>query len=75
MCICPLILFVQFLFFAIGLDHTKIFYQFIPTPDGGIIRMSAVDDNDNKTTAQIKRHIWKIQKMPAECNYQNVPFI
>ncbi len=68
---------------AMGFNQNEISHQFIPTPDGGIIRISALDNNDNKTIAQIKSHTRDIQNEFAEGNFtkpffihaQNVPGI
>ena len=60
---------------AMGFDQNKISHQFIPLPDGGIIRISALDSTDNKTITQIKSHTKDIQKEFAEGNFTKPFFI
>ncbi len=60
---------------AMGFDQNKISHQFISTPDGGIIRISALDSSDNKTITQIKSHAMDIQKEFSEGNFTKPFFI
>lgn len=60
---------------AMGFDQNKISHQFIPLPDGGIIRISALDSSDNKTITQIKSHAMDIQKEFSEGNFTKPFFI
>ncbi len=64
-----------------GFNQNKISHQFISTPAGGIIKISALDSSDHKTIAQIKSHTRYIQNEFADGNFtkpfyihaQNVP--
>ncbi len=66
---------------AMGFNQNKISHQFISTPAGGIIKISALDSSDHKTIAQIKSHTRYIQNEFADGNFtkpfyihaQNVP--
>ena len=60
---------------AMGFDQNKISHQFIPLPDGGIIRISTLDSSDNKTITQIKSHAMDIQKEFSEGNFTKPFFI
>ena len=60
---------------AMGFDQNKISHQFIPLPDGGIIRISALDSSDNETITQIKNHARNIQMEFAEGNFTKPFFI
>jgi hypothetical protein len=60
---------------AMGFDQNKISHQFIPLPDGGIIRISALDSSDNETITQIKSHARDIQKEFSDGNFTKPFFI
>jgi len=47
---------------AMGFNQNKIVHQFISTPFGGKIVITALNDTDKETINQIKNHILKIQK-------------
>ena len=46
---------------AIGFDQNKITHEFSPTEDGGQIKITALDENDNQTINQINNHTRDIQ--------------
>lgn len=52
-----------------GFDQTKISREFSSTEDGGQIKITALDENDNKTINQIRNHIIDIQNDFAEGNF------
>lgn len=60
---------------AMGFDQKKISHQFIPLPDGGIIRISALDSSDYETITQIKSHAIDIQKEFSNGNFTKPFFI
>jgi hypothetical protein len=54
---------------AMGFDQNKIIHQFLPTPAGGEIIITAVNGSDRQTINQIKNHITEIQKVFSEGNF------
>jgi hypothetical protein len=54
---------------AMGFDQTKISHEFSSTKDGGQIKITALDEKDNKTINQIKSHTRDIQNDFAEGNF------
>ncbi|MDQ4074128.1 MAG: hypothetical protein M3162_07480 [Thermoproteota archaeon] len=60
---------------AMGFDQNKITHQFITTSYGGIIKITALDNKDNQTVAQIKNHVKDIQKEFTEGNFTKPFFI
>ncbi|MDQ4073482.1 MAG: hypothetical protein M3162_04165 [Thermoproteota archaeon] len=60
---------------AMGFDQNKISHQFITTSTGGIIKITALDDKDNRTISQIKSHVRDIQKEFTEGNFTKPFFI
>ena len=56
---------------AMGFDQTKISHEFSSTKDGGQIKITALDEKDNKTINQIKSHTRDIQNDFAEGNFKN----
>ena len=56
-----------------GFNQIKILHQFVITPNGGIIIITALDNKDNQTITQIKDHIKDIQKLFSEGNF-TIPF-
>jgi hypothetical protein len=45
---------------AMEFNQSKISHQFVITPSGGEIKISALDSNDNQTISQIKDHVENI---------------
>ena len=60
---------------AMEFNQSKISHQFIVTRDGGQIKISALDSNDNQTISQIKEHVKNIQKEFSEGNFNRSSFI
>jgi hypothetical protein len=60
---------------AMGFDQTKIAHEFSSTKDGGQIKITALDEKDNKTINQIKSHTRDIQNDFAEGNFTKPFFI
>lgn len=60
---------------AMGFDQTKIAHEFASTKDGGQIRITALDEKDNKTINQIKSHTIDIQNDFTEGNFTKPFFI
>lgn len=58
---------------GMGFNQTKISHQFVITPNGGKIIVTALDNNDTQTIGQIKNHINDIQKLFSEGNF-TIPF-
>ena len=58
---------------GMGFNQSKISHQFVITPNGGKIIVTALDNNDNQTITQIKDHIKEIQKLFSEGNF-TIPF-
>ena len=58
-----------------GFDQTKISHEFSSTKDGGQIKITALDEKDNKTNNQIKSHTRDIQNDFAEGNFTKPFFI
>ncbi|HKO65156.1 MAG TPA: hypothetical protein VJU13_08130 [Candidatus Nitrosocosmicus sp.] len=54
---------------AMGFDQTTIAHEFFSTKDGGQIKITALDENDNKTINQIRNHIRDIQNDFTEGNF------
>jgi hypothetical protein len=61
--------------FAMGFNQSKIAHQFIGTPHGGKIIISALNGSDTKTINQIKNHILEIQKEFSQGNFSKPFFI
>ena len=60
---------------AMEFDQTKIAHEFSSTNDGGQIKITALDEKDNKTINQIKSHTRDIQNDFAEGNFTKPFFI
>jgi hypothetical protein len=60
---------------AMGFEQTKIAHEFSSTKDGGQIKITALDEKDNKTINQIKSHTKDIQNDFAEGNFTKPFFI
>jgi hypothetical protein len=60
---------------AMEFNQSKISHQFVITPNGGQIKISALNNNDNQTVSQIKDHIRNIQKEFSEGNFNRSSFI
>ena len=60
---------------AMGFNQNKITHQFIPTPFGGEIIMTAVNASDRETINQIKNHVLEIQKEFSQGNFTRPFFI
>jgi hypothetical protein len=58
---------------GMGFNQTEISHQFVITPNGGKIIVTALDNNDTQTIGQIKNHINDIQKLFSEGNF-TIPF-
>lgn len=54
---------------AMGFDQNKISHEFSSTKDGGQIKISTLDENDNQTISEIRNHTREIQKDFAEGNF------
>lgn len=52
-----------------GFNQSKISHQFVITPNGGKIIVTALDNNDTQTIGQIKNHIKDIQKLFSKGNF------
>jgi hypothetical protein len=48
---------------AMEFNQSKISHQFVITPSGGEIKISALDSNDNQTISQIKDHVENIHRV------------
>lgn len=60
---------------AMEFNQSKISHQFVITPDGGEIKISALDSNDNQTISQIKNHVKNIQKEFSAGDFNRSSFI
>lgn len=60
---------------AMGFDQSKIAHEFSSTKDGGQIKITALDENDNNTINQIKSHTRNIQNDFTEGNFTKPFFI
>ncbi len=60
---------------AMGFDQTKISHEFSSTKDRGQIKITALDEKDNKTINQIKSHTRDIQNDFSEGNFTKPFFI
>jgi hypothetical protein len=60
---------------AMGFDQSKIAHEFSSTKDGGQIKITALDEKDNKTINQIRNHARDIQNDFAEGNFTKPFFI
>jgi hypothetical protein len=60
---------------AMEFNQSKISHQFVVAPDGGQIKISALDSNDNQTISQIKDHVENIQKEFSAGDFNRSSFI
>lgn len=60
---------------AMEFNQSKISHQFVITPNGGEIKISALDSNDNQTISQIKDHVVNIQKEFSAGDFNRSSFI
>jgi hypothetical protein len=60
---------------AMGFNQNKIAHQFIATPVGGEIIVTALNDSDVETINQIKIHILEIQKEFSQGDFVRPFFI
>ena len=60
---------------AMGFNQNKISHQFLGTPVGGEIIITALNGSDRQTINQIKNHIIEIQKEFSEGNFSKPFFI
>lgn len=60
---------------AMGFDQSKISHEFSTTKDGGQIKITALNENDNNTINQIKSHTRDIQNDFTEGNFTKPFFI
>ena len=60
---------------AMGFNQNKITHQFIATPAGGEIIITALNDSDRQTTNQIKNHALEIQKEFSQGDFTRPFFI
>jgi len=60
---------------AMGFNQSAIAHQFLATPDGGKIIITALNANDRQTINQIKNHILDIQIEFSEGNFTKPFFI
>ena len=60
---------------AMGFNQYKITHQFIPTPFGGEIIITALNASDKETINQIKNHVSEIQKEFSQGNFTRPFFI
>jgi translation initiation factor IF-1 len=60
---------------AMGFNQNKITHQFLTTPGGGKIIISALNASDRQTIDQIKNHTLDIQKDFSEGNFTKPFFI
>jgi len=58
---------------GMGFNQSEISHQFVITPDGGKIIVTALNNNDTQTIGEIKNHISNIQKLFSEGNF-TIPF-
>jgi hypothetical protein len=60
---------------AMGFNQNKITHQFIPTPFGGEIIITALNASDKETINLIKNHVSEIQKEFSQGNFTRPFFI
>jgi hypothetical protein len=60
---------------AMGFDQTTIAHEFSSTKDGGQIKVTALDENDNQTITEIRSHTRDIQKDFTDGNFTKLFFI
>jgi hypothetical protein len=60
---------------AMGFNQSKVAHQFIATPDGGRIVVTALNNSDSQTIKELKNHITDIQKEFSEGNFTKPFFI
>ncbi|MGG6460291.1 MAG: hypothetical protein ACM3JQ_02575 [Candidatus Eiseniibacteriota bacterium] len=60
---------------AMGFNQNKIAHNFVGTPDGGEIIITALNDSDIQTINQIKNHTIEIQKEFSQGNFTKPFFI
>jgi hypothetical protein len=60
---------------AMGFNQNKITHQFIATPFGGEIIITALNASDRETIDQIKNHLLEIQKQFSQGNFTKPFFI
>jgi len=60
---------------AMEFNQSKISHQFVITPTGGEIKISALDINDNQIISQIKDHVKNIQKEFSAGDFNRSSFI
>jgi hypothetical protein len=60
---------------AMGFNQSAIAHQFIATPYGGKIIITALKNNDTETISQIKNHTLQIQKDFSQGNFTKPFFI
>jgi hypothetical protein len=60
---------------AMGFNQNKITHQFISTPFGGEIIITALNASDRQTINQIKNHVLEIQKEFSQGNFTRPFFI
>ncbi len=60
---------------AMGFNQDKITHQFIPTPFGGEIIITALNASDRETINQIKNHVLDIQREFSQGNFTRPFFI
>lgn len=54
---------------VMGFDQTKISHEFIPTKNGGQIKITSLEDKDQQTIKQIQSHTRDIQNDFTEGNF------
>jgi hypothetical protein len=60
---------------AMEFNQSKISHQFVVAHDGGQIKISALDSNDNQTISQIKDHVENIQEEFSAGDFNRSSFI
>jgi hypothetical protein len=60
---------------AMGFNQNKISHQFIASPFGGGIIITALNGSDRETIDQIKKHVLEIQKEFSQGNFSGPFFI
>ena len=60
---------------AMGFNQNKITHNFVPTPDGGKIIITALNGSDKQTIDEIKHHTLDTQKEFSEGNFTKPFFI
>jgi hypothetical protein len=60
---------------AMGFNQNKIRHNFISSPSGGEIIITAIDNNDTETIKQIRHHTMDIQKEFSQGNFTRPFFI